>query len=113
MAGPSARSTHSRWPSVHTEPRHAMTASTGAAAASASHAHGHARRAALAPAMAAVRTPSANRAARSGGDWTTKTSRPESYGARSPTVATISVTAATMTTAPHRRTSNSNSGKAT
>ena len=40
-AGPRARSTQSKWSSVHTEPCHQISASTGAAAASASQAQGH------------------------------------------------------------------------
>ncbi len=58
-------------------------------------------------------TPTANSAARSGGDWVAKTSRRETYAAKIPTVTTTSVTVATMTTAPHRRTISSNSGNTT
>src|ERR687890_1910355 len=98
-AGPSARSTQNRWSSVHTEPCHQIIARRGAAAASASPAHGHDLRALLAPTMPALTTPTANRAARSGGDWITKTSRRETCGPTTPTVATTSVTVATITTA--------------
>ena len=54
--------------------------------------------------------PTANSAARSGGDWITNVSRREMCGPTIPTAATTSVTVATMTTAPHRRTISSNSG---
>jgi hypothetical protein len=60
--------------------------------------------------MPAARMPTANSAARSGGDWITMTSRSETCGPRIPTAATTSVTAATMTAAPRRRTAKSNSG---
>jgi len=42
----------------------------------------------------------------------TKASRGETCGPRTPTAATTSVTAATITTAPHRRTISSKSGNA-
>ena len=83
-AGPSARSTQNRWSSVHTEPRHQIVASTGAAAASASQAHGHPLRALLAPTIPALRMPTANSAARSGGDWITKVSTPRDVRAHDP-----------------------------
>ena len=110
MAGPSARSTQNRWSSVHTEPSSPIAASTGAAAASASQPQGHDLRALLAPTMPAVRMPTANSAARSGGDWITNVFRCEMCGPRIPTVVTRTVTVATMTIAPHRRTISSNSG---
>ena len=62
--------------------------------------------------MPAVRTPTANSAARSGGDWITKVSTPEICGPTTPTVATTSVTVATMAMAPHRRTISSIRGNA-
>ena len=111
MAGPRARSTQNRRSSVHTEPCHAMVASTGAAAASASHAHGHALRDSLATTMPPATTPSAKSAARSGADWITKTSRRATCGPTIPTIATTSVTTATITTAPRRRTSQEQQGK--
>src|SRR3954454_12602423 len=66
-AGPSARSAQNRWSTVHTDPRHQIVASTGAAAATASADQGHDLRAE--PTMPALSTPTANSAARSGGDW--------------------------------------------
>ena len=57
-------------------------------------AHGHDRRAVLAPTMPALRMPTANSAARSGGDWITKVSRRETCGPTIPTAATTSVTVA-------------------
>ena len=111
-AGPSARSTQNRWSSVHTEPCHQIVTSTGAAAASASHAHGHDLRRPLAPTMPAARMPTANSAARSGADWITNTSRWETCGPTIPTIATTSVTAATIRIAPRRRTISSSSGSA-
>src|SRR5690348_5848233 len=95
-AGPNAMSTQNRWSSVHTEPCNQIVASTGAAAASASHAHGHDLRAVLAPTMAALRIPTANSAARSGGDWITNVSTLARCGPTIPTAATTSVTAATI-----------------
>src|SRR6478609_1072847 len=113
MAGPRARSTQNRWSSVHTEPCHPIVAKTGAAAASASPAQGHDRRALLAPTMPALTTPIANSAARAGGDWITRTSSRETYGAKIATAATTSVTPVTMTMATHRRTVSSSSGNTT
>ena len=104
------RSTQNRWSSVHTDPCHQIVATTGAAAASASHAHGHDLRAAPAPTMPALRMPTANSAARSGGDWITRKSTWAMCGPMTPTVATTSVTAATMTIAPQRRTVSRSSG---
>src|SRR3954452_17858387 len=103
-AGPSARSTQRRGSIAHTEPRHQIVASTGAAAASASQAHGHDRRALPAATVPALRMPTANSAARSGGDWITKVATRDTCGPTIPTVVTTSVTAATMTIAPYRRT---------
>ena len=57
--------------------------------------------------------PTANSAARSGADWITNTSRWETCGPTIPTIATASVTAATMTIAPRRRTISSSSGNRT
>src|SRR6185369_7817243 len=102
--------TQNRWLSVHTEPCHQIVTSTGAAAASASHAHGHDLCAPPAPTMPAARMPTANRAAISGADWITNTSRWETCGPTIPTIATASVTVATMTIAPRRRTISSRSG---
>ena len=112
IAGPSARSTQYRWSSVHTEPCHQTITSTGIAAASASRGHGHDRRAELAPTIPAATTPTANSAARSGGDWITKVSRRGMCGPKIPTAATTSATVASMTAAPQRRTISSSSGNA-
>ena len=112
-AGPSARSTQNRWSSVHTEPCHPIVASTGTAAASESHAHGHDPREPLETTMPALRMPTANSAARSGGDWITMKSRWETCGPMTPTAATTSVTAAAMTAAPRRRTISRRSGRRT
>ena len=112
-AGPRARSTQNRRSSVQTEPSHAIVASTGAAAASASRCQGHARTRSRAETIPAARTPTANSAARSGGDWITNVSRRGMYGPAMPTTTTTSVTAATMLTAPQRRTSRRSSGNTT
>ena len=57
--------------------------------------------------------PTANSAARSGGDWITNVSRRATCGAAIPTAVTTRVTAATMAAAPQRRISSRSSGNST
>jgi len=71
MAGPSARSTQKKRSVVQTDPSHQIVSSTGSAATTARAGHGRPRSRSRAPTMPAVSTPSANSAARSGGDWIT------------------------------------------